>query len=87
MSRLSGNINWTGDNNTAPTKKEPVKVVKSEMTPAKKQKAMEGITKKLEALKTDCDNLYRENPTSELSSAMTLLSSFQFNIDKLKSGK
>ena len=87
MSRLSGNINWTGDNDKAPTKKEPAKVVKSEMTPAKKQKAMDSILKKLDGLKTECDNLYRENPTSELSSAMTLLSSFQFNIDKLKSGK
>jgi hypothetical protein len=57
------------------------------MNPAKKQKAMDSILKKLEALKTDCDTLYKENPTSELSSAMTLLSSFQFNIDKLKSGK
>ena len=87
MSRISGKVNWTGDNDSAPTKKETAKVIKSEISPAKKQKAMESITKKLESLKTDCDNLYKENPTSELSSAMTLLSSFQYNIDKIKSGK
>jgi len=87
MSRISGKVNWTGDNDSTPNKKESVKVVKSEMTPAKKEKAMEGILKKLDGLKTDCDTLYRDNPTSELSSAMTLLNSFQFNINKLINGK
>jgi hypothetical protein len=87
MSRISGKVNWTGDNESTPKTKEPVKVMKSEMTPAKREKAMESILKKLDGLKTECDTLYKSNPTSELSSAMTLLSSFQFNIDKLKSGK
>jgi hypothetical protein len=86
MSRISGKVNWAGDNDTIKTK-EPIKKETTVISPAKKQKAMEVISKKLEALKTDCDNLYKENPTSELSSAMTLLSSFQFNIDKLKNNK
>ena len=87
MSRLSGKINWTGDIDTSKPKATVVKVDKNEMTPAKREKAMESILKKLDGLKTECDTLYKSNPTSELSSAMTLLSSFQFNIDKLKSGK
>ena len=67
--------------------KQLLKTETVKMNPAKKQKAMDSILKKLDGLKTECDSLYRENPTSELSSAMTLLSSFQYNIDKIKSGK
>jgi hypothetical protein len=87
MSRINGKVNWAGDIESKTKAKETVKVVKSEMTPAKRDKAMESILKKLEGLKADCNSLYMESPTSELSSAMTLLSSFQYNIDKIKSGK
>jgi hypothetical protein len=86
MSRISGKVNWAGETYTEQAK-QLLKTETVKMNPAKKQKAMDSILKKLDGLKTECDSLYRENPTSELSSAMTLLSSFQYNIDKIKSGK
>ena len=85
MSRLSGKINWTGDNDTPKIKgKEPVEKKEPEFTDAKKLKMVETLLKKAMVLETEVDNAYKLWPTSEMSTIGTLINSIKFYIKKLK---
>ena len=85
MSRLSGTINWTGDNDTPKTKAKQTEVKKEpEFTDAKKLKMVETLLKKAMALETEVENSYKLWPTSEMSTIGTLINSIKFNIKKLK---
>jgi hypothetical protein len=85
MSIISGTANWVSETDTPKKKtKEPVIKKEPEWDDVKKLKILESLLKKSIALESEVASVYKQWPTSEMSTVSTLISSIKFNIKKIK---